>query len=402
LAPGFDPVEIDESRAPKTVARIPTSDLIQTFVQGFVPPEYLVDQVLQRRFCYSITAQTGVGKTAVAMLLSAHVGAGRSLGNLDVEQGSVLYFAGENPTDIQMRWLGITRELNIDPATADVHFIPGAMPLSKAAARITEEVTRKGLRPALVVVDTAAAYFEGDDENSNTQAVAHARRLRALTELPGGPCVLILCHPTKRAADDDLIPRGGGAFLAEVDGNIALQKRESLILASSLGKFRGRDFAPLSFELKTVQHPVLKDARGRSIPTVVARHLREVDKQCISADTLSRENQLLAAVQARPGASLRELAELLGWRFKTGQPDQSKVSRALDALAKAKLVRKLGRLWEVTPTGLSELERSAQPTECPETDENHCSSAATDGADIRSNNERPAHATKRLLQSATE
>lgn len=404
-APGFYPVEIDESKAPKSAARIPTADLIQTsaqFVQGFVPPEYLVDQVLQRRFCYSITAQTGVGKTAVAMLLSAHVGAGRSLGNLDVEQGSVLYFAGENPTDIQMRWLGITRELDIDPATADVHFIPGAMPLSQAAARITEEVTRKDLRPALVVVDTAAAYFEGDDENSNTQAVAHARRLRALTELPGGPCVLILCHPTKRAADDDLIPRGGGAFLAEVDGNIALQKRESLIVASSLGKFRGRDFAPLSFELKTVQHPVLKDARGRSIPTVVARHLGEVEKQRISADTLSRENQLLEAVNAKPDASLRELAELLGWRFRTGQPDQSKVSRALEAMAKAKLVRKSGRRWEVTPSGLSELERSTRPTECPETGENRCSSVATDEADIRLKNEPSARATKRVLQSATK
>lgn len=199
-----------------------------------------------------------------------------------------------------------------------------------------------------------------------------------------------------------MIPRGGGAFLAEVDGNIALQKRESLIVASSLGKFRGRDFAPLSFELNTVQHPVLKDARGRSIPTVVARHLGEVEKQRISADTLGRENQLLAAVQTRPDASLRELAELLGWRFKTGQPDQSKVSRALDALAKAKLVRKQGRRWEVTPTGLSELERSTRPTERPETDENHCSNAATDEPDIGSKNELPARATKQVLQSATE
>jgi hypothetical protein len=277
------------------------------------------------------------------------------------------------------------------------------MPLSQAAARITEEVTRKGLRPALVVVDTAAAYFEGDDENSNTQAVAHARRLRALTELPGGPCVLILCHPTKRAADDDLIPRGGGAFLAEVDGNIALQKRESLIMASPLGKFRGREFAPLSFEVKTVQHPILKDARGRSIPTVVARHLGEVDKQRISANTLGRENQLLAAVQASPDASLRELAELLGWRFKTGQPDQSKVSRALDALAKAKLVRKHGRRWELTPTGLCELERPITPSAAwPETDENRCSSAATDAADIRSKNEPRTRATNRVLQSATK
>jgi hypothetical protein len=370
LAPGFEAVEIAER--PVVAARVASGDLIQTsaqFVEGFVPPEYLVDQVLQRRFCYSITAQTGVGKTAVAMLLSAHVAAGRSLGNLDVDQGTVLYFAGENPTDIQMRWLGITRELNLDPATADVHFVPGAMPLSQVASRIAEEVMRKGLRPALVVVDTAAAYFEGDDENSNTQAVAHARRMRALTELPGGPCVLILCHPTKRAADDDLIPRGGGAFLAEVDGNIALQKRESVIVASALGKFRGREFVPLSFELKTVRHPVLQDARGRPIPTVVARHLGEVERQRITTDTLGRENQLLKAVHDHPAASLRDLAEALGWRYRTGQPDQSKVTRALKALAEAKLLRQHGRRWQLTPAGEAEL-RPGQGVELAPNDGN--------------------------------
>ena len=72
---------------PTPVPTAPLPDLIKTsaeFVKGFVPPEYLVDGVLQRRFCYSITAQTGVGKTTVAMLISAHVAAGKALGRLDV------------------------------------------------------------------------------------------------------------------------------------------------------------------------------------------------------------------------------------------------------------------------------------------------------------------------------
>jgi len=77
-----------------------SADLIKAsseFVAGFVPPDYLVDGVLQRRFCYSLTAQTGVGKTTVAMMLAAHVATGRSLHGLDVAKGTVLYFAGENP-----------------------------------------------------------------------------------------------------------------------------------------------------------------------------------------------------------------------------------------------------------------------------------------------------------------
>ncbi len=363
LAPGTPmPSNVTPLYSAATAAPLP--DLIKTsaeFVQGFVPPEYLVDGVLQRRFCYSITAQTGVGKTTVAMLISAHVACGRPLGGLDVAKGPVLYFAGENPTDIQMRWLGLTQEMKMDPATADVHFIPGAMPLSTVAERITAEVRAKGLHPTLVVVDTAAAYFEGDDENSNTQAVEHARRMRALTELPGGPCVLILCHPTKRATEDDLIPRGGGAFLAEVDGNIALQKRESLVVASVQGKFCGREFSPLSFELKTVFHPILKDARGRDIPTVIAHPINETDKQQMAAASRRHEDQLLKAIYEHPGASLRALAVALMWLDGKGQPNAMKVSRAADVLAREKLVRKHRGSWQLTSAGEVELNKTERP-----------------------------------------
>jgi hypothetical protein len=55
------------------------------FTRGFVPPDYLVDGILQRRFCYTLTASTGVGKTAVMLRVSAHVALGRSIGNIPVE-----------------------------------------------------------------------------------------------------------------------------------------------------------------------------------------------------------------------------------------------------------------------------------------------------------------------------
>jgi putative DNA primase/helicase len=52
---------------------IPAPRLAKTlaeFLAGFVPPDYLVEGILQRRFVYSLTAQTGHGKTAVALLLA--------------------------------------------------------------------------------------------------------------------------------------------------------------------------------------------------------------------------------------------------------------------------------------------------------------------------------------------
>ena len=280
--------------------------------------------------------------------------AGRWAGST-VQKGSVLYFAGENPTDIQMRWLGLTQDMRIDPAAADVHFVPGAVPLSQIAERIIAEVARKGLRPALVVVDTAAAYFEGDDENNNTQAVDHAKRLRSLTMLPGGPCVLILTHPTKRAAEDDLIPRGGGAFLAEVDGNIALQKRDTLIVASAQGKFRGREFAPISFELKAVHHPLLKDSRGRDITTVIARPLGEIDKQQIEAASRRDEDTVLRAIERHPDVGTTAMARKLNWLMRDGKPYAVRVQRAIDKLVTDKMIAKHRDTWVLTSKGEKEL-----------------------------------------------
>jgi hypothetical protein len=336
----------------------PQPDLIQTsadFVREFTPPDYLVDGMLQRRFCYSATARTGEGKTAIAMRIAAHVATGRSLGNLEVGKGSVLYFAGENPTDIQMRWLGLTQAMGLDPAAADVHFLSGAFPLSEIAERVTAEIDRKGLRPALVVVDTSAAYNFGDDENSNAQAASHARQLRSLTMLPGGPCVIVLCHPTKRAGDDDLIPRGGGAFLAEVDGNLAIRKADSLVVVTAQGKFRGPEFSPLSFELATVTHPRLRDTRGRNVPTVIARPVDDAGKTQLEISTRHDEDEVLKAIYRAPGSSLSDIARQIGWLLRGGAPHHMKVKRAAITLQKEKMVEEHRGGWRLTQKGQREL-----------------------------------------------
>jgi hypothetical protein len=126
------------------------------FIAGFVPPDYLIDGLVQGRFCYSLTAPTGSGKTAIALLLSASVALGRPIGEYSLERGRVLYLAGENPDDIRMRWLAMADAMGFDVDTIEVHFLPGVFKLSEIAGRIKEEVEKIG-DVALVVVDTSAA-----------------------------------------------------------------------------------------------------------------------------------------------------------------------------------------------------------------------------------------------------
>ena len=320
----------------------PTNRLIKSsaeFIAGFVPPDYLIEGILQRRFCYSLTARTNTGKTSIVLLFAAHVALGRSIGDRNVERGTVLFLSGENPDDVRMRWIAMAEQIDFDIDKVDVCFIPGTFKISEMKSLIHAEVAALG-EIAFVVVDTSAAYFEGEDENDNKQAGDHGRLLRSLTELPGGPCVLVACHPPKNAADDNMQPRGGGAFLAEIDGNLTARRDDSAIEVHWQGKFRGPDFAPLSFQLRTVTHERLKDRKGRSLPTVVACPLSDAAQHAMATAARSREDALLQTVAANPAASQADLANQLGWRMRDGRPYKVLVGRTLDALKKAKLITK--------------------------------------------------------------
>lgn len=333
-------IDEDEAAGP-----MPDLCFPEDFGDGFTPPDYLIDGILQRRFCYSMTAQTGTGKTTVAMRIAAHVALGKSINEIEVERGTVLYFAGENPTDVEMRWFGLTKEMNIDPKKTDVIFVYGTMHFSQTIQRYALQLAAKGVKLSLVVVDTAAAYFEGDNDNDNVQAGNHARILRSLVGLPGGPCVLVLCHPTKNAQDDNLVPRGGGAFLNEVDGNIALRRDGDTIVAAALGKFRGPEFTPINFGLKVVRnHPRLVDTKGRPIPTIVAMPISAAEQARAEEKASGDELKVLDIICNAPGINNANVTRKMGWT------DHRKTGRVLSKLAGQKLIEEPinGKGWLAT------------------------------------------------------
>ena len=326
--------------APRFEAAAPAA-LIQPsaeFVGGFVPPDYLIDGLLQRRFVYSLTAPTGSGKTAVLLLLCASVALGRAIGEYQPEKGRVLYLAGENPDDVRMRWLAMSDAMGFDTSAIDVYFLPGVFKLSEIADRIKAEIDKIG-PVSLIGVDTSAAYNESSDENSNTEMGAHARRMRSLVNMRGGPCVLVACHPVKNAAPDNLQPRGGGAFIAEMDGNLTLSKHDAIVTLHWQGKFRGPDFAPIPFQLSSATTPKLVDSRGREIPTVIAKPMSERERREAEAITIDDQNALLVAIGDNDRASMADLAGALRWVTKKGDPNKSRVQKVANQLKKDKYVK---------------------------------------------------------------
>jgi hypothetical protein len=120
---------------------------------------------------------------------------------------------GENEDDVRARLIA-ANALRTDDWTRDrIYFVPGVFPIFELRKRVELEAQKLGGFD-LVIIDTSAAYFPGDNENNNAQASPYARAQRTLTKVQGGPCVIALCHPAKYVSEpSQLLPRGGGAYL---------------------------------------------------------------------------------------------------------------------------------------------------------------------------------------------
>lgn len=327
-----------------------------SFVAGFKPPEYLIDGVIQQSYLYSLTARTGHGKTAVGMFMGQAVARGIDFHNRPTKQGSVLFLAGENPDDVRARFLVLADHHGFDPSTIPFYFIDGVVDIAACLPRIRAEA-EKIPNLALVIVDTAAAYFRGDDGNNNVQQGEFARVLRQLTFLPGKPACVVPCHPVKNASKDNLLPVGGGAFLNEVDGNLSLWgNAEKQTTLHWQGKFRGPEFEPMAFEMRTVECDSVVDANGVLMPSVVAEPISEMALERGERGQEDDENLILKIIAASPRASIAQIATAAKFTFSDGKPAKSKVQRIILRLLEDKLIeRHRGSKYRPTKKGKNEL-----------------------------------------------
>jgi AAA domain len=325
------------------------------FLEGFVPPNYLIKNVVHRRFIYALTAKTGSGKTAVTLCLALMVGRrdrrNQKLVDHKIKNGRVIYLAGENPDDIRIRWMAQLEREGLEIGEVDVHFLDGTTDITKNIEMLKEAAAR--LDPILIIVDTARAYFRGDDENSNTQMGAYARTLRQFTET--GACVIVNCHPTKNALLDNLQPVGGGAFVAEIDGNLTCIRDDDMVHLHWQTKLRGPEFAPIQFELKEWSSP-LKDEDGDKIKSVIAAPMNEAKVEARTSRSRIDKVAVLEIMANGDSMSLNAMADRLEWKLANGRPNRSKAQRVIGSLEKQKLVSqpmershyaitKAGRVW---------------------------------------------------------
>jgi hypothetical protein len=253
-----------------------------------------------------------------------------------------------------MRWILLLEQMGLDENEVAVDFVDGRFKISEIPQHILAAAAKHEY--VLVIVDTSVAFSQSLDENDNVEQLRHAQALRSLIDvLPGGPTILVCCHPPKNASDDNLQPRGGGAVIAEFDGNLTCKRTETVTVVHHQGKFRGPDFAPLHFTLEGQTAARLKDSGGRQIWSVFAKPASEQDQENISKALEADLASVMTAIRDEPGISIASIAVRLGWLNKQRKPDKSKSQRRVKTLEAKKWAERDGEQLELTTKGKERL-----------------------------------------------
>lgn len=288
--------------------RNPPSDQVTSFpliraneINGTSEPSDFVEGLLTTGGASVIYGPSNCGKTFWIMDLAVSVSTGRHFrGDLEVDQGAVVYVALEGSSGIKNRVEAMKRE-GLLPKDAPLFFCfyPVSLLEPGHSARLAESVRlaaeQSDIACRLVVIDTLSRAMAGGDENSGrdmSEAVKAIDAIRAAT----GAHVAIVHHCGK---DEARGARGHSSLRAAVDTEIEVSRPEGETI-STVRVTKQRDMPqgePLPFSLRSVTLGI--DRRGKPITSCIVHH----------------EDAMMAAVKSKngrpPSASNDEILALL-------------------------------------------------------------------------------------------
>lgn len=239
---------------------------VRWLVKGFIPADSV-------GFFFGAS---GTFKSFVALDLSLHLAHGLPWLGRKTAAGPVVYTAAEGGLGLFRRvqaWHQ-HRQMKWDAAQFLVCPFPILLGDERQAKAFVEAIEALGVCPALVVVDTMAQTYSGD-ENSAQEVSQYLRALGALIRARFGCAVLVIHHSGHSATER---PRGSSALTANSDFLYGVFRDEDEHVATlECVKVKDGDRPPqvtFGLEKVTLGH----DDDGDQISSLVARHLDQVGK----------------------------------------------------------------------------------------------------------------------------
>lgn len=217
------------------------------------PPEYLIDGWLVADTLAGMIGRSGSGKSFCALTMALCIASDREFFGCEVKAGPAFYLAGEGVAGLTRRAKAWAK-VNDAALEAVPLFIADRLPpltenVGAIVAAIGAMLAQHG-PPRLIVIDTLARAFNGEDENSAaamSHFVAALDRMRAELQ---GVTVLVIHH----TGHDGARARGSSAYYAALDVEIMIERDKNDRV--SMNNTKSKDAAPpdpLLLELEPVE-----------------------------------------------------------------------------------------------------------------------------------------------------
>lgn len=231
-------------------------------------PDWLVKGILERNTLAAVIGESGSGKSFIVVDIACCIATGTPWHGRDVQQGPVVYLAGEGRSGLIRRIGAWAHHHNANPETLmlssrAIDLGDNRDQLPKVSAAIREMPTP----PALIVIDTLARHSTAA-EASNEEMSRFINNLDALKD-EFNATVAIIHHVGK---DAEKGARGPSAFKAALDHELLAIKAKSVdgLVSDNTGFIsltctKSKDaepFAPIGFKLEPVD---VLDEQGRPL-----------------------------------------------------------------------------------------------------------------------------------------
>lgn len=177
-------------------------------------PTWLIQDVLPSNGLMGLYGPSGCGKTFVALDMALSVASGVPWQDKGVEAGFVLYVSAEGKAGLGKRIRAWLTHHELGAADPDIGWVTEGLPIyggSQDLDVLFERFEELDRHPSLVIIDTLARCFEGDEnlQKDMSPFVAGLERFRQEC----GAAIIVVHHTNADATRE----RGNTAFRAATD-----------------------------------------------------------------------------------------------------------------------------------------------------------------------------------------
>lgn len=280
-------------------------------------PEYLIDDVIEKKSLIGLIGPSGSGKTFVALDIALSLATGKDYHGFGASKGLVIMSAGEGHLGIPRRAEAWCKHNGSNLHAASFAITDRAVDLFNEAplnafCNEVEEIAKTHGNPKLIIIDTVARHMAGKDENNAkemSELVQTADKLKHDYQ-----CAVMLVHHTGHNNQDRA--RGSTAFKGALDTEILVKPLgDNDIIVSCEKQKDGPEFDTMQFLKVRVDPSIALQQVIRSAPKA-----KLTSNQAIAMDTFYEATKVNVASS---GLALEEWRPLFNERH-TGDNQSSK------------------------------------------------------------------------------